>query len=345
MITINMLSAAHKVKGQGVASACSEQIRLVSGGLADKYCVKINSFKHCDIMHYHTINPGYYLTIPLDRNRCIKVGYVHFLPETVDESINLPRPLRKAFYRYIISFYQNMDYLVTVNPFYIGELARYGINPEKVTYIPNFVSEDQFFVQPAKTIAETKERLGLPKNGFVVLGAGQVQTRKGVIDFVEVAKTMPEVTFIWAGGFSFGVITEGYKELKEIMENPPANVKFLGIIDRSEMNQLFNVADVLFQPSFSELFPMTILEAMCCGKPILLRDLDIYHDILFDFYLRGNNPKEFTELLRSLQNDKDFYSNWQQKSWEGHHFYSRSNVLSMWENFYDGICSSLEFVH
>ena len=56
-----------------------------------------------------------------------------------------------------------------------------------------------------------------------VLGAGQVQTRKGVLDFVNVAKQMPDVQFVWAGGFSFGRITDGYEELKKLQENPPEN--------------------------------------------------------------------------------------------------------------------------
>lgn len=48
-----------------------------------------------------------------------------------------------------------------------------------------------------------------------MLGAGQVQTRKGVLDFVDVAKKSPDVQFVWAGGFSFGRITDGYEELKK----------------------------------------------------------------------------------------------------------------------------------
>lgn len=60
------------------------------------------------------------------------------------------------------------------------------------------------------------------------------------------------------------------------MDNPPKNVKFIGIIPRTEMNEIFNMADVLFMPSFSELFPMSILEAVNSSKPVLLRDLELY---------------------------------------------------------------------
>ncbi|STY44477.1 Uncharacterised protein [Listeria grayi] len=52
----------------------------------------------------------------------------------------------------------------------------------------------------------------------MVLGSGQVQHRKGVMDFIETAKQLPDVQFIWAGGFSFGMITSGYEELKKCMK-------------------------------------------------------------------------------------------------------------------------------
>ena len=68
-------------------------------------------------------------------------------------------------------------------------------------------------------------------------------------------------------------------DLKKIMENPPKNVRFLGIVPRNEMNDLFNASDLLFVPSYNELFPMTILEAVNLHVPLVLRDLDLYKDI------------------------------------------------------------------
>ena len=46
---------------------------------------------------------------------------------------------------------------------------------------------------------------------------------------------------------------------EDFMENPPKNLKLLGMIDREKMNEIYNIGEVLFLPSFEELFPMTIL--------------------------------------------------------------------------------------
>lgn len=72
------------------------------------------------------------------------MGYVHFLPETLEGSLKLPWIARKVLYRYVIAFYKRMDALVVVNPTFIPKLEAYGIAREKITYIPNFVSKKEF---------------------------------------------------------------------------------------------------------------------------------------------------------------------------------------------------------
>jgi 1,2-diacylglycerol-3-alpha-glucose alpha-1,2-galactosyltransferase len=336
MSTINMLSSATKVKGQGVSSAYIEQVNLVQNGLKD-YKVNINKFKLCDIMHYHTIDFKFFLSMPFARLHGTSVAYVHFVPETLEDSIRLPFPIKQIFYKYVIKFYNSAEHLVVVNPYFIDVLKKYKVPEEKVTYIPNFVSEKNFYKYDTEKINQLKNKYAIPKDKFVVLGVGQVQTRKGVMDFIEVANRMPETQFVWAGGFSFGAITEGYKELKKVVDNPPANVKFIGIVEREEMNDIYNMANLMFLPSLSELFPMSILESMALKIPILLRDLDIYHNILFDSYMKGSDVSGFVDAIKQLQSSTTVYEEWCSKSWKCHEFYSESSVLLQWKQFYDRV--------
>lgn len=337
MKTINMLSSADKIKGQGVGSAYLEQVQLIERSFPDEFTVYRNKLKMCDITHYHTVDFKHFLTLPFAKIKGCTVGYVHFLPETMEESLKLPPLAKKVFYAYLIHFYKSMDRLVTVNPCFIARLQKYGVSPEKVTYIPNFVSETRFYRLPDEQKSKLRSKYGVDKNRFVVLCAGQLQIRKGIFDFLKVAESLPDMQFVWAGGFSFGKITDGYDEIKKIVQNPPDNVKFLGIIPREDMNEIYNLADVMFLPSFEELFPMTILESMNCGVPILLRDLDLYEDILFDFYLKGHNLEDFKSLLERLSTDNTFYKNYSLKSHQGSVFYSREHVAAMWESFYNGL--------
>ncbi len=340
-ITVNMMSQATSVKGQGVGSAYLEQVSLVEERLSDKFEFFINKKMQADITHYHTINFGYAVSKKRRTKKGRSVGYVHMLPETVDTSLKLPKLARKIFYWYMIKFYDSMDYLVTVNPYFIGRLEHYGVKRDKVTYIPNYVSSDLFHPVSDNEKAALREKYGIDKDKFVIMCAGQLQVRKGIFDFLKIAEQLPDVQFVWAGGFSFGAITDGYKEITKIMENPPANVKFLGMIERECMNEIYNIADVMFLPSFEELFPMTILESMCTHTPILLRDLEIYNDILFDFYARANDVDGFIEQINKLRNDKEYYEKCVSDSERGNVFYSKEHVSELWDKFYTMVYNSI----
>ncbi len=330
-IKILMSHSGTEIEGQGVGAATIEQINLIKEFCSNDFLVLDNKGK-ADILHVHTIEPK-------SRRRALRsknpvVMHVHFLPETLEGSIKLPGFIQRLFHRYFLKIYRKADYLVVVNPIFIDELVTYNIKRENIYYIPNFVSEETFYKLNQNEKNALRKKYNIDENKFTVLGVGQVQTRKGVLDFIEVAKKLPDINFIWAGGFSFGMITDGHKELKKIMENPPENVKFLGIIPRSEMNGIYNMSDLLFMPSYNELFPMAILEAASSGIPMLLRNLELYKDILFGKHLTGKNNKEFVDHINKLSLDKDYFNESASLSDYIKNYYSRKNVSKIWNEFY-----------
>lgn len=332
MLKINMRSAANSVKGQGVGSCYDEQVALLKS--SDDFLVSENGRGKYDIIHYHTVNPGYYLDRLIKKKSTVGIGYVHFLPNTLDESLRLPLLFRKVFYKYLLKFYSSMDYLVTVNPYFVDEIRKYGISNPKVACIPNFVDSATFYPITNDEIKRGKEELGLDPDKFIVLGVGQLQTRKGIADFIQTAELLPDVQFVWAGGFSFGKITDGYDMIKKIVKNPPDNVKFLGIVNREKMPLVHNIADMMFLPSYDELFPMSILEALCCKKPVMVRDIPLYDDILFDYCPRGNSPDQFAEIVSALAEDFDEYIKWQDMAWQCHGMYTKESAMKQWTTFY-----------
>ncbi|EHF3620313.1 glycosyltransferase family 4 protein [Listeria innocua] len=337
MIKLTMLSSAEKVKGQGVASAYRELVNLLEERYTNEIDMKINSFEKSDITHYHTVDFRFFLSTFFKKKRGVRVGYVHFLPETMEGSLKLPWIARVVFYKYLISFYKRMDEIVVVNPSFIPKLTAYDIPEEKIHYIPNFVSKKTFFPISTAEKKLPREKYGIPADKFTVIGIGQVQHRKGVLDFIEVAKQLPHIQFVWAGGFSFGKITSGYEELKKIYDNPPANVKFIGIVDRSEMNACINMADLFFMPSYNELFPMAILEAMSADVPILLRNLELYEEILTGYYVKEVDNPGFIRAIERLEHDTDYYNEMLQAAKEGATYYSEDRLAKIWFAFYQGL--------
>ena len=330
-IRINMLSQAESVKGQGVASAYREQISLIQE-LSDYFEMEINS-KSKDFDIYHIHSPNYRYKVRMNKKH-LNIVHVHFVPSKNDGSLRLPKLINYIFNKYVECLYRKADELVVVNPCFISELEKLKINRENITYIPNYVDKSRFFPLPEDRIDEIKDEYHIPKDKFVVLGCGQIQTRKGFDDFVETARRNPDMQFVWAGGFSFGRLMHGYKKYKKLLKNLPQNMVHLGIIDRNKMNDVFNMCDVLFMPSFIELFPMTILEMCNIGKPFLVRDLELYRPILFSKYCSGNNVDDFSSELNKLKDDVTYYNLQCENSKFISSFYNKETLLNTWKEYY-----------
>ncbi|MCI1288147.1 MAG: glycosyltransferase family 4 protein [[Lactobacillus] timonensis] len=333
MITINMFSSADKVAGQGVGSAYLELIKMLEDRFSDEFKININRYTKSQISHYHTIDLSFYFST-FSKKRGRKIGYVHFLPETLEGSLKIPQPFKGIFYHYVIAFYKRMDELVVVNPTFIDKLVSYGIPRKKVTYIPNFVDSREFHPLTTEKKQALRQQLGISPRKFVVLGSGQIQERKGVFDFIRLAKQNPQVQFIWAGGFSFGMITDGYQQLKKVVDNPPANLLFPGIVSRQRINELNNVADLFLLPSYNELFPMSVLEAFSSGTPVMLRDLDLYHAIILGDYIPAANVNQMQEKLTKLVQEPAQLASWQEKARQASQRYSKENLAARWHKFY-----------
>lgn len=333
MIKITMYSSATKVAGQGVGSAYLELVHLLKERFSDEFDIEINHFRAADVAHYHTIDPQFFLST-FSRKVGRRVGYVHFLPETLEGSLKIPQPFRSIFYHYVIAFYKRMDQLVVVNPAFIDKLVNYGIPRKRVKYIPNFVDHDHFHPISDDQKCTVRQQLGLDQSRFVVFGSGQVQERKGVADFIRLAKQNPGIDFVWAGGFSFGRMTDGYRQLKQEVDHHPKNLRFTGIVSRSQIAQYCQVCDLFLLPSYDELFPMSVLEAMACGAPVMLRDLALYRPILAGDYQPAKDVVDMQAKLTLLSDHPERLSALRKRSEEASERYSADHLAKIWHKFY-----------
>lgn len=333
MIDIHMFSSADKVAGQGVGAVYTELLDLLKQYLPNEFKISINDYSPSVISHYHTIDPLFYAST-FSKKRGRKIGYVHFLPDTLDQSLTLPKPARWTLDKYVVSFYKRMDTLVVVNPNFIPRLAEYGIDPKKVTYIPNFVSRQTFYPETAANKAILRTKYGIKQDDFVVFGAGQVQDRKGVDDFIALAKRNPDMRFIWAGGFSFGMITNGYDHLKSAVANAPENLTFTGIVPREEMVDYYNIADCFLLPSFEELFPMAVLEAFSTETPVMVRALDLYDTIIEPYAMEASDVHAMNQMLHELRDHPEMQQAYTEKSKAAAQEYSQARLARVWERFY-----------
>jgi len=336
-IKIRVFSKATTVPGQGVGAAYVEQLNLIQQ--SKRLVVLQPNEPRPDLVHIHTINFRYWLAMLFIK--IPRVVYVHFLPSTLSSSIKLPRLFFGILKWYVKVFYKTASHLVVVNPIFIDPLMKMGIKQERIVFIPNYVDESNF----ATKVSNISIRKQWQFKRFTVLGVGQVQHRKGVLDFIEVAKKLPAVDFVWAGGFSFKGMTAGYEELKKVMDNPPSNVRFLGIVPREKMNELYHGCDLFFLPSFDELMPMSVLEAAVCDKPILLRDLELYQPVFFKHYLSAHDVDGFVKMIKQLSENKEMYQQSLDHPRWLKNYYRKEAILKQWEDFYQEVVNQYGKTH
>jgi 1,2-diacylglycerol-3-alpha-glucose alpha-1,2-galactosyltransferase len=150
--------------------------------------------------------------------------------------------------------------------------------------------------------------LGLKNNDFVVIGVGQLEGRKGVDDFMDIAEAIPEVKFVWAGGRPFGGLTEGISRINERLRNAGSNFTNAGNIDLEDMPLIYAAADLMLFPSLQENCPLAPLEAAACGMPVIYRDIEEYKSLYKYQYLKAKSTGEFISLTRRMLNDRKFYN-------------------------------------
>lgn len=176
-----------------------------------------------------------------------------------------------------------------------------SIPPEKITLVPNAIDLRRF--SPG-TISrkESRESLGLPPDAPVIAGVGRLNPQKNFALFLDIAAALaprfPDLRFLLAG--------EGPEE---VMLRQKAAA--LGLADRvvfsgyvADTRKVYVASDFLLMPSRFEGLPMTLLEAMAMGLPVVASRLDGIAEVVEDgregFLVKCSDTAGFVERCAGL---------------------------------------------
>lgn len=136
-----------------------------------------------------------------------------------------------------------------------------------------------------------------------VLAVSSMNPSKNFSLVLDVARLMPDVEFIIAGG-------SNAKVFKAAGLDVPQNARLIGYVSDEELMALYRHASVFVYPSLYEGFGIPPLEAMMCGCPVVVSDIEVFHEVYGDSveYCGCHNISQWVEALTKIMNKKNVSS-------------------------------------
>ncbi|WP_205678899.1 glycosyltransferase family 4 protein [Brachybacterium endophyticum] len=261
----------------GIGEAIRHQRRAVES-LGHE--VVTSPFADFDVVHLNTPFPDTPLLAAWAhlRRRPVMM-WAHSTEEDFRDSFTGANRIAPWFRRWIAWIYRRGDAVITPTPYAQGLISRprYGIR-RPIHVLSNGV-DTTFFRRREGDAAALRERLGLPADARVVMSVGLQMVRKGILEWIEVARALPEVTFVWYGRTDPRLITE---EVSSAVASAPSNCLFPGFVAPEQLREAYGGADAFCFLTKEETEGIVLLEALSCEAPVLLSDIPIYSDWLPD---------------------------------------------------------------
>jgi glycosyltransferase involved in cell wall biosynthesis len=143
--------------------------------------------------------------------------------------------------------------------------VEFGVPNERIRIVPNGIDLDRF--SPTRSKSDPTPEVGseLYSIGYV----GRLDPIKGLLTLLKAFETVsrenPGCKLVFAGP-DFGM----KRALMSIVERRKlSGVTFLGPVSHHQLPSIYRALDVVVTPSLFEIFGMSTLEAMACGRPVV----------------------------------------------------------------------------
>jgi glycosyltransferase involved in cell wall biosynthesis len=201
---------------------------------------------------------------------------------------------------YMPSFCKAVDSVITPSAGMEKVLRELDVK-EPIAIIPNGVDLSDF----KSAAAFPRSKLGYKKNDVLLIYAGRIAVEKNlpflIEAFIGVAKAIPNVHLLLIGG--------GVKQYQEEIHtlirglNFSHRIKAIGKVPYSQLPQYLAMGDIFVTASVTEVHPLSVIEAMGAGLPIMGIESVGVGDIVKDGvtgFLSSEDLPAFTAKLTRL---------------------------------------------
>ena len=166
------------------------------------------------------------------------------------------------------------------------------------------------------------------KKNIIILFLARIEKTKGIYEAINAFKIVSQkfynITLFIAGS---GTELESVK--KFVKEQKISHIEFLGYVSGNKKTEVFFNSDIyLFPTYYKEGLPISVLEAMYFGLPVITRRVGGLKDFFINgkhgFITDSKDPKIFASYLEKLILDKDL----RMKMSQFNHNYAKNNFAA-----------------
>jgi len=253
-----------------------------------------------DILHINTYFPGSYLLAKKAKKDGKKIVYhAHSTEEDFKDGFIFAEQISPSFKKWLIKCYNLGDVIITPTEYSKRLLEGYGIN-KRIYAISNGIEIDKF-KRNEKLGRKFREKYNFKEDDKVIIGIGLYIRRKGIVDFVELARKMPEYKFIW---FGYSPLAAATKDVRDAVNTKLDNLIFAGYVESEMIIGAMSGCDLYVFPTLEETEGIPIIEACACKCKMLIRDIPVFEPWLKDGVnvYKAKNINEFENKIRDIVN-------------------------------------------
>ncbi len=255
-----------------------------------------------DIAHINFYGLKSYMLAKKLKKQGKKIIYhAHSTEEDFRNSFIFSNQISKLFKKWLIKCYTLGDAIITPTEYSKKLLKSYGIKND--IYVVSNGVELKNFEQDKEKGEEFRRKYDFKKEDKVIVGIGLYIERKGIIDFVELAKKMKDYKFIW---FGYSPLIFSRKKVRKAVKTKLDNLIFAGYVEQETICKALNGCDVYIAPTFEETEGITIIEAASCKTNMVVRDIPVFKGWLEDeknVYM-AKDIQEFENKIKKIISGK-----------------------------------------
>ena len=227
--------------------------------------------------------------------------HAHSTEEDFRNSFIFSNQVSKIFKKWLIKCYTLGDAIITPTEYSKKLLEGYGINKD-IYVVSNGVAITDF-EEDEKSGEDFRRKYNYKKDDKIVVGIGLYIERKGIVDFVELAKKMPDYKFIW---FGYSPLIFSRSKVRKAVNTKLENLIFAGYVEPKIIKQALNGCNVYVAMTYEETEGITIIEAAGCKTDMVVRDIPVFEDWLIDSenVYKAKDIDQFECKIRKIVNNE-----------------------------------------